>query len=507
MEKIIQNLKDRISRIITSIGNNDKLYINNLYDTFFITTAFIIFGTLLVYDLHNSRTGYFTLKGLQFAFAAVVSFTSLYLLFLLLKNRLDLQTVVMAILVTGTALRFCYMFFTGPGTRTHDVYRDQWGHMDYIKYIADHYALPPVNICQAYHPPVHHIISAIVLDIARGIFKSEFLQLKLIQVLMATLNSLTLILFYKIIKRLDLGTAVTLTGVSIFAFHPTNVYFASKLNNDNTMMFFYVLAFYYLIKWLQEKSAKDVVLLALFTSLAILTKKSAVMLLIPIAAAFLVEFVKHISSCKLYIKQFTTFSLIALPLSVAHQLRNYILFNQDLGYVPSMGRGFDPTIYNLLYLPVGNIISSPFNNGGLKGGEFFPEFLFKSSLFGEWKYPGLEIPALLLVMAAAAVLIVLAVYLLTMKKEDLGSYGYIFLLNLIVPILIEVKFRTDFPVACSQDFRYVAPILVSIGYFLGKAYKKASDSKHRALKPAVIFPITAFCLLSSIFVTSLGRFD
>jgi len=235
------------------------------------------------------------------------------------------------------------------------------------------------------------------------------------------------------------------------------------------MMFFYTLAFYCMVKWTVKPSSGNVLLLAIATSLAMLTKKSAIMLFVPIAAVFLKELLENRSNPAKYIRQYSIFGLTAIPLSMWHNIRNYVLFRQSFSHVPSLGRGFEPTFFNLVYFPLDNVLKNPFNNGGLQGGEYFLEFLLKSSLFGEWPYPGLETIAYLLLFLAAANFLIMVVCIFRSKSRDFIAFEYIMLLNMAVPFLMLVKFRTDFPVACSQDFRYIAPVLISVSYYLGKA--------------------------------------
>jgi hypothetical protein len=153
------------------------------------------------------------------------------------------------------------------------------------------------------------------------------------------------------------------------------------------------------------------------------------------------------------------------------------------------------------------LLKDPFNNGGLKGGQFFLEFLLKSSLFGEWNYPGLESLAVNMLVLTIIIIIIILAYFLFSGVDITKNYGYIFLLNIIIPFLLEMKFRTDLPVACSQDFRYIAPVLISTAYFLGKAVSHFSKPQFRFLKYPINISILAFCTLSAIFLLSLGYYN
>jgi hypothetical protein len=318
----------------------------------------------LITDLDKPGTAFFSLSSAQRIFGLAAFLTCSYLLYMLLHKKERLQkALVTAVMVEGMVLRLCYTLFTGPGTRTYDVYRDEWGHIDYIRYIAEHIKLPPVNTCQAYHPPVHHIIAAFAMNTGKAFTFNEFLQLKLIQLVMTLFSCLSLILVFKLLRQLNIDGHAVAAGTAVFAFHPSNIYFASRLNNDNTMLFFYIAGLYYLFKWSKDKKLKNILLLSAFISIAVLTKKNALMLLLPVAAVFAAALTADRKQRRSYFRQFTVFAAMTVPLALSHQLRNYILFGQDFGYVPSLGKGFTPTTFNLLYLPVGNMLKSPFNDG------------------------------------------------------------------------------------------------------------------------------------------------
>jgi hypothetical protein len=153
------------------------------------------------------------------------------------------------------------------------------------------------------------------------------------------------------------------------------------------------------------------------------------------------------------------------------------------------------------------MLKSPFNDGGLKGGEFFIEFLLKSSLFGEWKYEGLERLGGVLLLAACMLLAIMAISICLQEKVEFMRHGCVFLLNLTAPLALAIKFRTDFPVACSQDFRYIAPVLVSAAYFLGIGVQRAARKGHKPAEAIIAASIAVFCLLSSAFLMSLGSYS
>jgi len=462
---------------------------------------------LIVFVMYYKNQDKLSAAGIQLSFLAVMSALFICGLYLFNTGRLDWTKIAVIIIIIGIMLRLCYMFYTGPYIRQHDI-QGNWGHIGYMLHIADQFSLPPVGEYQAYHPPVHHIIAAAAIKIGIFFGFDEFYQLRLVQLVMVLLSSISLVYFQKILKLVTANKVITTAALAVFAFHPANIYPSAFLNNDNTLLFFYILAFYYLLKWMKNTTYRNILLLALFTSLSILTKKSAVILLPIIFTVFLVTVLKNRTACKTCIKQITAFCIMAAPLSASFQLRNFILFKQGFGYTPSVPFAPYPnSIHNLFHISFERLLEFPFTGDPFNEfdkNRFFSEYLFKSSLFGEWRFPGLENIAALLITASVAVWVIIAAYLLLSGKDDIKGYGYVFLMNLFIPIVLQFKFRLDYPFVCSQNFRYIAVILISAAYFTGKAVDRFHSTKYPVLKYSIPGCIFAFCALSALFVLKMG---
>lgn len=493
--KKIKQKSNNIINVNSTNYLNSKLYI-------FILALFL-FTTFVIYYLLN---GNISTTGVQIFFIAVFIALTSYAIYLFVNKQLKMSTVTIMVIILGITLRVCYMLYTNYDTRQHDVIGSSFGHLEYIRYLAKNWSLPDVGYCQAYHPPLHHLICAVIYSIGKSVGMSEFFSLRLVEMGMVFLSSLTLIYFYKILKELKCPGTVILSGVSIFAFHPTNIYFSVFLNNDGTMLFFYVLTLYFLLKWRNNKTMKNIIWVAISTSLAILTKKPSVLILPIIFIVFLIAFLKNKKNYKLYLDQFIVYLSISVPLSISYQLRNLILFNQGLGYAPGVDfPHYSNSLYNLFYIPVKSLFLHPFTEDPYTGdNQLFSQYLFKSSLFGEWRFPGLEKVASVLVFFAVIVLLISIVSIFIQKKDEIKKNGYIFLLNLILPMLMIFKARIDSPVVCGQNFRYVAPILISLSYFIGIAVYKSENFKYKFLKYFIAAGIVLFCSMSAVFILQIG---
>ncbi len=449
---------------------------------------------------------------IQQSFMILLILVVAWALFLRKTGKLRGDTFIFVLIILGIGLRICYFLYTGYGVRQHDV-NGEGGHFEYIKYIAEHCSLPPSGSYQLYHPPIHHIISAAFFALGKLFGLDESMSWRLIQIVMVFFSSLSLIFFYKILKLINCGNTAKTIGVAAFAFHPANIYLSAFLNNDNTLLFFYVMSFYFLIRWLKEHSLRNGLWLAIFTSLGILTKKTAFILLPIIFIAVLVTWYKDRSNYKIYWKQAGYFLLIVIPSAIIYPLRNYSLFHQGINYTPSVP--FDLLAGNsraLFGVSLNNLLQNPFTffpplNAGISP-ESFLEYLFKSSLFGEWDFAGLKMTATLLVIFAGLNLINFILLLgyswFTKRSKNTGKYFYIFGLNVIFLSIMVVKARFDYPFFCTQNFRYLTPILISIFVLWGQAAQHVADQKKTFWEYISVSLTVAFCAVSAAFILMIG---
>jgi 4-amino-4-deoxy-L-arabinose transferase-like glycosyltransferase len=443
---------------------------------------------------------------IQISFIASLVPLTVFAAYLSSKGRFKPDTLPGFVIVIGVLMRVIYTVYTPFTFRQHDVIGSSFSHLDYIKHLANTLSLPQVDYCQAYHPPVHHALSSVFYSLGKAFGFSEFDSFRLVQLFMVFLSCMTLILVYKIFKKIKLSNTVILAGISIFAFYPYNIFFASFLNNDNTMYFFYTLSFYCLIRWIYSKSIKNMVFLSLAVSLAMLTKKNAIIIFPIIFIAFMVVLYQNRKSYRPYLSQFTIFLAISIPLSFSYTLREFVLFKQGLFYSPGVGfEKYANTFKNLFYIPFKGLIKQPFTEDPYTGkSELFSDYALKSSLFGEWRFPGLETIATLLLFATIVLFIIVAIYLIIENKNIFKGYGYLFVLNLILPYALLFQSRLSNPVVCAQNFRYAALMLISVAYFYGKSVERFSNTKFKFLKYIMTFCTIIFCLLSALFILQIG---
>lgn len=466
---------------------------------------------LIFFKIYTMIVSQLSTQVIQWSFMILVVLTIGVALLLWKIRKWRSENFFIILIILGIALRICYFLYTGYGVRQHDL-NDVGGHVWYIQYIAQHWSLPPLGSYQLYHPPIHHIISAVLFALGKPLGFDESFSWRLMQMGMVFLSSLALIFFYKILKLLNCGNTAKTIGVATFAFHPAMIYPAAFLNNDNTLLFLYVMSFYFLIGWLKEHSLRNGLWLAIATSLAILTKKTGFVLLPVIFVAVLVTWFKDRSNFKTYFKQAGIFLMIVIPSAIIYPLRNYLLFHQGLNYTTLVP--FDPLANNLSALfgfSLKNLLQSPFTlfppYDVSRPAESFLEYLFKSSLFGEWDFPVPRIMLVLLIIFAVVnlinIILLFGHYQFTKNKKT-GSYRYIFWFNIIFIAIVVLKARFDYPYFCTQNFRYLTPILISIFYLWGESVQSLTELKLTFWRFISVTLAAAFCIVSTVFILMVG---
>ena len=137
------------------------------------------------------------------------------LIYLKLSGRLGENTIVFMMILLGVLLRGGYVLLSGLYERQHDAgaYTGMGtdfvnpGHIGYIEYIYKFHKLPDINpyeLFAYYHPPLHHIISHIWLQINIWLGVTEELAFENLQIVTLLYSCLCMSVTWKILKALDI---------------------------------------------------------------------------------------------------------------------------------------------------------------------------------------------------------------------------------------------------------------------------------------------------------------
>ena len=309
-----------------------------------------------------------------------------------------------------------------------------------------------------------------------------------------------MILSYKIFRRLSIQGAGLIVAFTIVAFHPTFVIFSASINNDILSVTFILLSILCSLKWYKSRKLIDILAVAAAIGLGMSTKTSTYMVAFGIGFLFAYAFFKDKENRKKYFLQFGLFLALCVPLSLWWEIRNSVLYGSPFLYVPLLGSGGSwqyvgnvsavERIFDFSKLFSSPVFDQWINRGDKLYNEYNPMIsLLKTSLFGEYindtSFPTITTPAkilfwnnnILVLLSVAAMLFAIGKLIYDKKMDEL--FVSIVAANVVMVVSYYI-FCFSYPHHCSENIRYVSPVIVFGAAFIGKALGDVKSLK----KPA-----------------------
>lgn len=259
------------------------------------------------------------------------------------------RTLCLLILLAGTMLKLIYALQVSCYVSPHDLGRlSDWvqrtnGHLGYIQYLYQYRHLlqtSPVGAGQFYHPPLFHLVGAVLFQL----FYTEGSPVEPIFELLQIVNTLfacgIAFVGWRILTHLEVTGKKLVVLTAFLSFGPTLYWLGTELNNDCLMTLLQAMTIEQTILWAKKPRTGVIIKMALLLALAMLTKTSAVLIAPAIGCVFLYELIRRIrqkSGIAPLIGQFAVFALISIPLGTSYVLRNWIRFQTPPNYVPNLG--------------------------------------------------------------------------------------------------------------------------------------------------------------------------
>lgn len=457
----------------------------------------------------------------------VVLFCYLTLCYFYLKRK-DTTTDdrVFLILLGGVILRCFYVIFTGVSDRQHDEgyfsgLSDDLinpGHLGYIEYLCKFGHLPnfsPYQLFSYYHPPLHHIISCLYIDLQLLFGVPERLAFENIQALTFLYSCLCLPVSYKILLKIRCKDTCMLLSMALLTFHPGMIYMAGSVNNDMLCTLLTFTCFYLSLKWMEDKTLKNLILIALCLGFGMITKLNCAIMAFPLAAVFLLHFIhacreKRVLSC---IRDYAVFLVITAGIGLSWVIRNLLFYDTNPG-VPVvteesiMYLGDLSKVQTYLFQPQLNL-DYPFHN--LNGEQICNiwQILFRTSLFDEIRP---DLSDFLLVCCQAALILGMTlgtVYFfvtICMQIREIRhgnqELGIFLLTGYIMVVLTFILFVVKYPFTCSANYRYVVIglLFTAISMIQVSDRTRMKTKAHRILSSILEYGMSAFILLITLIL-------
>ena len=194
-----------------------------------MSAAVIIVYSLLVDDNHNNALMMFVPALIIIIQLAVVMY---------FEKSLSVDRAVFLMIIIGVVLRYCYCLKYSSTEMQHDIgsFSGQHGHLSYINYWYENgLSLPDFDITtrwQFYHPPLHHMLMALGMDIFTFLGLDERWAQEAIQILPMIYSALSMVVCYRIFKLVKLEGAGLVAAMAVPCFYRTFIIFGGAYNND-----------------------------------------------------------------------------------------------------------------------------------------------------------------------------------------------------------------------------------------------------------------------------------
>lgn len=425
------------------------------------------------------------------------------------------------IIVGAVLLRAWYVINTGINDRQHDegyittltdnLVND--GHLGYIEYFVKNHHMPdfnPFDVVSYYHPPLHHIISAVMVMINLAFNVDYAYAFENVQVMTLLYSAITMIFTRKILDYMtesdgnDNKPVLYYVALALICFHPSLTYLSASVNNDMLTIMLETIVIYYTLIFIREKNLKNLMLIAVSLGFAVISKMNAAIFALPVGIVFLMLFVNEVKqgNGKVWIKRFVLFGVVCGFIGLSFTLRNAIVFHEKPGILSANSDSFqymgNYSLFTRLGIPKTLDLDYPFHSEYAKASSNVWLIMLKTSVFSEVRPDvngfGLflsRIVLLLTLLLCVLLTILIVSSSIKMIKNDNKIVGTFSLVGFLTIVLTFIAFVIKYPYTCSCDFRYITISLIfgAIAIVSGSRFSK------------IVGDITvAFLIVSNIFL-------
>ena len=370
----------------------------------------------------------------------------------------------------------------------HSYSNDSGGHLDYIRYIYDNFGLPAKKKCwTCYHSPLYFILAAIVNFLSSSLTSIGFE--KKVQVLTYFISlgfiGYSLLVIRKFIKYKPDYYLVS----AALIFMPSMTLNSVRIGNDSLFYLFTVMTMYYACSFLETHRRKLLVISALCALLSLTAKLTGFINLILILMLFLYTWFKstaYTSRIKLKLIYLARSKLIIciFIIGIVFYIRETTLIGGIVGNSGNLGGwlGIQGNAYNFMYLDFLAFIKHSWVYSGTdpEGRQYFWNHFLKTALVGDWPHDGTwKVRAIAFLCLTWLMLIAYNIfYFFKSKAKDWDVRKVLLLSYIVAYIAAAIYISARYTYACSQNFRYVQPILIPFFIFTGICLTKLKKDKN-----------------------------
>lgn len=413
-------------------------------------------------------------------------------------RRFKLKTFLLLCVLIGVLLRFV-MFYAIPYTQFS---MDVEGHLAYIQYIIDNHSVPTAKDCwSCYHPPVYYV-SAVPSFLLSGWM--GYLSNSGTQAFSLALSILLLLCGLTILNGIIFGKPLIIASI-IWTIWPTLLLVAPRIGNDQLFFLLHAICLLAGFNYIRNGKGIHLIIAIISAALAVWTKSTG---FVTVGLAILFAFVGFIKTNKLHRPSKTEIvGWILLVIVLAGLIIENILGNANVVANANSLHSYlkvGNDAKNFIYFDLKSFLTEPYTNGWAdgQGREYFFNYAFKSSLFGEWTLVDTAIGKTMASLISLSFLGLIVFAIRGWWKTKLDVCHWILFVQGIAFFAALAYLRYKYPYACSNDFRYIMPALLSFLPYVGLGvYQDGSCLKWKILGiiTVTVFVVCSVILMSLIF--------
>ena len=409
-------------------------------------------------------------------------------------GRFKIDRRLILIFFLGLLLRVGYTQATFFDERGHDT----GGHVHYIHLIADFHHIPAANECwTCYHPPVYYVASAGVWTAAEwfGITPQDAVKW------FDFLISLVALAFgIACIKNSLWGTPRYIAAL-LWSVWPSFILASPRLGNDILFYAMHVIALWGCISYIKTSMGKFLLTAVIAAAAAYWTKSTGAIAFGLVGLTVLIHTVPRLLR-KLSRLEWASVSLLAVV--------GIIVIVRVLGGdVVANAGGNDNTVLirndpgNFLFFDIRTFLTQPYTDPWHDelGRQFFWNYLAKTSLFGEFKLLQTTAGNWLASLVSASFLALFGFGLRGLWKSRWTKVQVLLAAQALFFFSAMIALRLKYPFSCSNDFRYIVPVLLSCLPWVAEGI--AGDSASVKSKSLGLLAVAVFVVCSSALIMSL----
>ena len=231
--------------------------------------------------------------------------------------------------VAALALLWCVLFWNNATLVSRDTGFDATAHVAYIQYVKERWALPlPTEGFEMFHPPLYYVMSAVALSLT-GTSLTEASGLGVLRVLTMLFGIVHFgAVFFALRLLFPRRLGPPLVGMGLAAFLPMHLYMSHYITNETLAAALDGVAIYIALRLILQTSVSVLgyMLLGVVLGAAMLTKVSAIFLVLPLLLVFATRNLAQRASAIGWLKTLGTMSVAFFAVCGWHYIRTYMRF-------------------------------------------------------------------------------------------------------------------------------------------------------------------------------------